>query len=236
MPSRRLLDVAADTVDVDSMLSPAERHRQALLAHPGDRQDFVAARLLTRWLLTRLAGAPSRRDGAVDEWSGKSLAGFRIGQRCEQCGGPHGRPFVDLPGVGVSWAHAGGHVASAVGHGEVGVDVEPLGGRPGAAQWTGDRQSGREQSLVSWVRGEAVVKQGHGQLDLVAQWSLGSPPAPGGRRYWIPVGGAPRPRRPLTLGRVASVVITDLTTTGAWPVVCSVAATRPARLELPQIP
>ncbi len=205
--SRDLLDRANGLGDPTLLLHDPEIARRASLANARDRDDFTAARLLTRLVLCHALGMTPSAAG---------LAGFSIIQRCGACGGPHGRPRLDhLPGMGVSWAHAGGIVAAAVGPGDVGVDVEP-----GGAE------------VRSWVRAEAVVKWGHGSLDEALTWTLGSVRAPRGRRYRLPDSGAPtpwpRPHRPG--GR--SVVITDGFDREARAQ-CAVAAAGAARLVRP---
>jgi len=101
-----------------------------------------------------------------------------------------------MPGTGLSWAHADGLVAVAVGPGRVGVDVERL---------TGSRLTPR--AAGAWVRGEALVKCGHGNLDRALSWDLSWPPAPGGQDY--------------RLTDSQTVVLTDAVTAEA---VCAVAA------------
>ncbi|MFI7388502.1 4'-phosphopantetheinyl transferase family protein [Streptomyces sp. NPDC049813] len=90
-----------------------ERRRLELVRVPARRDDVLAARLLLRWCVARFADGPPRRPA--------------LRQRCPDCDRDgHGRPFLPAhPGLGVSMSHADGLVAAAVGHGRVGVDVEP---------------------------------------------------------------------------------------------------------------
>jgi hypothetical protein len=80
------------------------------------------------------------------------------------------------------------------------------------------------KALRAWVRGEALVKRGHGSLDDSLTWRLllEGPPSPWGQRYVVDSAGHPR-RRQWSLPRARDLVITDAPTTveGA---VCSVAA------------
>jgi 4'-phosphopantetheinyl transferase len=110
-----------------------ERSRLAAMTDD-DRRRFVGARRLLHRVVAEVTGS----DDVV------------LHQRCERCGGPHGRPTVTVggqPGPHVSMAHAGDLVVVAVASNPVGVDVEP-----------GDDRG--------WVRLEAVLKAtGHG-LDV----------------------------------------------------------------------
>ncbi|WP_405471923.1 4'-phosphopantetheinyl transferase family protein [Streptomyces anulatus] len=103
----------------EHLLAPWERRRLAGIRVPGRRDDVVAARLLLRLCASRVTGLPP---DAVEP-----------AQRCPGCGRDgHGRPYLpDHPELGVSYSHADGLAAAAVGPGPVGIDVEPLTRRPG---------------------------------------------------------------------------------------------------------
>jgi len=78
-----------------------------------DRDDFVAAHALARGCAASMLHAP--------------LLELSWQQHCPECGGPHGRPTIaEAPGLGVTLAHARGHVAAAVAPGVIGVDIEPM--------------------------------------------------------------------------------------------------------------
>ncbi|WP_457254778.1 4'-phosphopantetheinyl transferase family protein [Pedococcus sp. P5_B7] len=207
-PSANVLAHVSGSLDARNLLSPAEAARCARLSAVVDRDDFLAARVLTR-LLLRHRLAP----GSPLEWISRPT----VSQTCDVCGGPHGRPSVDVPGAEISWSHSHGYVAAAVGPDAIGVDIEPL--RPDVASVS---------SLPAWVRAEAIVKWGHGNLDESSAWRpvLDGPPAVHGRRHRLDTGGRPRARRAL-LGSRVDVVITDTPPNDAF--VCSVAATSPAR-------
>lgn len=201
------------SLDPRSLLSPAELGRSTALARPRDREDFLAARVLVR-LLLRSALAPDTDLATLDR--------FALTQQCPRCGGPHGRPVVDLPGVAVSWAHSGGYVAAALGPGSVGVDVEP-----------GDAATGHVPASAttrSWVRSEAIVKWGHGDVDAALAWQsrLQGRTAPRGRRYALAADGTPRPARLPWNGPTGHVVLTDAPA-GDRSFVSSVAAASRAR-------
>ncbi|MFH9198790.1 4'-phosphopantetheinyl transferase family protein [Streptomyces anulatus] len=103
----------------ERLLAPWERRRLAGIRVPARRDDVVAARLLLRLCASRVTGLPP---DAVEP-----------AQRCPGCGRDgHGRPYLpDHPELGVSYSHADGLAAAAVGPGPVGIDVEPLTRRPG---------------------------------------------------------------------------------------------------------
>lgn len=120
-----------DDAPVDaSWLGPGEASRLAAFRDDDDRRRFVGVRLLLRHVVAATAGC------APEE--------VVLRQRCARCGGPHGRPVVAAGGraLEVSMAHAGSLAVVALCRSPVGVDVEPHG----------------LDSLVSWVRIEAVLK------------------------------------------------------------------------------
>lgn len=210
--SRDVLGHVEAALDPRSLLTPAELARSAALARKLDQEGFVAARVLVRLLLRK-----SLRPGA----DLGSLADFVLTQQCSHCGGPHGRPVSDVPGTAVSWAHAGGFVAAAVGPGSVGVDVEPMEATTGHVPASGTARS--------WVRSEAIIKWGHGDLDDALAWQsrLQGPASRRGRHHVLSRDAAPR-HRVLTLpGAGHRVVVTDSPRDSA--LLCSVAASTRAR-------
>ncbi|MFI7083434.1 4'-phosphopantetheinyl transferase family protein [Streptomyces anulatus] len=144
----------------ERLLAPWERRRLAGIRVPARRDDVVAARLLLRLCASRVTGLPP---DAVEP-----------AQRCPGCGRDgHGRPYLpDHPELGVSYSHADGLAAAAVGPGPVGIDVEPLTRRPGPLAVLrrmlpeGEVDAARTGPdpgpalLRLWVRREALFKAG----------------------------------------------------------------------------
>lgn len=144
----------------EGMLAPWERRRLTDVRVPARRDDVVAARLLLRLCASRVTGLPP--DAVVPA------------QRCSGCGRDgHGRPYLpDHPELGVSYSHADGLAAAAVGPGPVGIDVEPLTRRPGPLPVLRRLLPGDEVDaacaepdpgpalLRLWVRREALFKAG----------------------------------------------------------------------------
>ncbi|WP_426497404.1 4'-phosphopantetheinyl transferase family protein [Streptomyces sp. D54] len=144
----------------ERLLAPWERRRLAGIRVPGRRDDVVAARLLLRLCASRVTGLPP---DAVEP-----------AQRCPGCGRDgHGRPYLpDHPELGVSYSHADGLAAAAVGPGPVGIDVEPLTRRPGPLavlrrmlpeDEVDAARAGPDPGpalLRLWVRREALFKAG----------------------------------------------------------------------------
>ena len=89
-----------------------------------------------------------------------------VERTCPDCGRPHGRPRLDLPGAPqLSVSHSGLLVVVAAHDGPVGVDVQRIADVPAGTD------------AGAWVRDEAVVKAG---LVAGAAQVLGlSPPLPG---------------------------------------------------------
>ncbi|MBR8653949.1 4'-phosphopantetheinyl transferase superfamily protein [Achromobacter sp. Marseille-Q0513] len=95
----------------DIPLTPDERARANAFAHDADRRDFIAAHRLVRALAASIIGVPP---GTIT-----------LLQRCDTCGGPHGRPVLpDHPSLHISLSHAKGVVAAACGNKPVGIDME----------------------------------------------------------------------------------------------------------------
>lgn len=208
-----VLELAQDLLEPQSLMSAAEIARQAAMARQEDRDDFVAARVLARIVLTRHSGVPV---GA------EALRSFAIRQTCAVCGGPHGRPeVVGMPRTGLSWAHSHGWVAAAAGPGSVGVDVEPV----------GDPTPTGVRAALAWTRAEALVKFGHGDLDTADSWRLSADPAPSGQRYRLRASGPPRVSR-WGLGPAGrTAVLTDVVRPGVAATVAATLAAQPVDLR-----
>lgn len=93
----------------------------------------------------------------VSDMTGEAVATVRITATCPDCGGPHGRPFVEGSALHIGLSHsATATVAVASRDAPVGVDVEEAATPPAAiaaiATLTGDA------SLLHWTRVEAVLK------------------------------------------------------------------------------
>lgn len=117
-------EIATDNLD-ESALDWAERARADAFLSPGDRDEYVVAHLVLRELLGAHLGRPPR------------TLGFRRAP-CPACGGPHGRPELDLDPVPIefSLSHGGGQVLVALAGRAVGVDVEALSTAETAASLT----------------------------------------------------------------------------------------------------
>ncbi|WP_069743409.1 4'-phosphopantetheinyl transferase superfamily protein [Streptomyces sp. EN23] len=154
----------------EGLLAPWERRRLAGIRVPTRRDDVLAARLLLRLCASRATGLSPRDVGPA--------------QRCPGCGRDgHGRPYLpDHPGVGVSYSHADGLAAAAVGPGPVGIDVEPLTRRLGPVSVlrrllphdevdaAGAEPDPGPALLRLWVRREALFKAGRDDVRL-AEWT-----------------------------------------------------------------
>lgn len=144
-------------------LSAAADLRRRALRSRADRDDFVAARLLAARVLEAAGVGP--------------VAPASLGQRCDVCGGPHGRP-LPVAGLHVSWSHARGWVAAAASPAAVGVDVEGVAdtvagdaGLPLEALTPAERAIAASAAdparafRLAWVAKEACVKAGAVRLD-----------------------------------------------------------------------
>lgn len=148
--------VLAGIEEPPALLEPEQRARRERLRRAQDRDDFVAARLLTQRLVAQVSGR------VADQ--------VRFSQHCDDCGGPEGRPLIEGPsGLHISWSHAAGWVAAVVSDRRCGIDVEPVRvRRPLFEVLTADEQqevrsepAGLAQSkafLRLWVRKEAPLK------------------------------------------------------------------------------
>lgn len=229
-------------VEAERLLSEEDVPRHDRMRHEADRRDFVAARALVRMLLATYDGRPLTPETLLEP---------TIRQRCGRCDRPHGRPeIVGRSTLGLSWAHARGVVAAAVGPGSIGVDVEyadPLSSPPsltipvGAAEGLAApahllvaesrRQGGRADIAdaarwLRWTRAEACVKAELADLDTALRWPLDGAPQPGGRVYELP------PAAVATVTAVRKVTLTDWVDADLGTV-GSVAAAHPARIDLP---
>lgn len=154
----------------------AEIQKAANFRENRHRVDYIAAHLLARHTVKRLIGATF--DSAIP----------RIRQRCDHCGGEHGKPHVvGRPDLTVSWAHQGGIVFCCAAEFAVGVDVEPRISRSSIDQSISyflnaeelltferyQRSEGdicaRLYALRQWVRKEAAIKLGAGSLDGISE-------------------------------------------------------------------
>lgn len=168
-------------------LNAPERERARSFARSSDRDDFVAAHLLARECVARLLGLAAT---AVD-----------LLQRCERCGGPHGRPtVVGHPGIGVSWSHTQGYVHAVADHRAVGVDLERLDSLPAGPVEPGllhrfatvsearaviTASDPRDAFLKLWVCKESLVKVAARNLDDFRSVDLlGVLSDPDGRTTW----------------------------------------------------
>jgi 4'-phosphopantetheinyl transferase len=122
-------------------------------------------------------------------------AALTLIQRCDHCGGPHGRPrLLEVPGIFVSLSHSKGHVVVGASHGAVGVDVERLHVRafddglrstalaPAEAAIVATSADPTTAFLGFWVLKESLVKIGLLSLDRFTRIDLAdlfAPPAAG---------------------------------------------------------
>jgi 4'-phosphopantetheinyl transferase len=165
--------VVARTADVlgawpgDPMapLTDAELERAARLANSPDRDDYVAAHLLVRRVAANQLRVPP--------------PAVKLQQRCEACGGPHGRPEVPgSNGLWLSLSHTHGWVGAVAADRPCGIDVEIVAGPPTVDLVDTVLTEAEQRWMVTlpdnrlppefarlWVRKEAVVKAGAARLD-----------------------------------------------------------------------
>ncbi|WP_051966680.1 4'-phosphopantetheinyl transferase family protein [Kitasatospora mediocidica] len=162
-------------------LSAAERAKADALRHEPERRRSVTAALLLRAAVGQLTGTPP--------------ADLPIVRRCDECGGPHGRPRLTGSALELTVTHSGDRVGVGIATGvEIGLDVEPLESAritegmadiactPNEARWlathTGDAYAGAFLRL--WTAKEAVLKAfGTGLLKPLTEVDL-QPPTDGG--------------------------------------------------------
>jgi 4'-phosphopantetheinyl transferase len=127
---------AADIGLLD-LLDDRERLRVARCASEADRGRMVLGAALLRAAAGAVLGVPA--------------AELKVDRTCTDCGGWHGRPTIPGTDLDVSVSHSGrvATVATLVGGGRVGVDVERLDGRPVA-------------EVLAWTIAEARFKAGGG--------------------------------------------------------------------------
>ena len=160
-PSAAVIAAAPSPIELD----PEQLERHERLRQPQDRDDFLAARLLTQRLVAEVTGQ------AADE--------VEFTQHCDHCGGPHGQPLIaDAPHI--SWSHAQGWVAAVISPQPCGIDVEVVADRPplldvltaGEQDLIRSAPEGRPKSVAFlrlWVRKEALLKAaGTGLTDQTA--------------------------------------------------------------------
>ena len=110
---RAWLDVSDDDWRaLAPLLDEHERRRAARLRRPEHRRRFVAS----HGVLRRVLGA----------YLGEEPQSLSIRYECPRCGGPHGRPLVDVEGFHFSLSHSAGVALVAVAASPVGVDVEQV--------------------------------------------------------------------------------------------------------------
>ncbi len=154
-------------VDLVSVLTPQEWQRAKRFRRSQDREGFIGAHVAVRLCVAALTGGSERS--------------IVIQQRCEHCGGSHGRPFVPgVPDMDVSWSHSGGWVSAvATDHGPVGIDIQVEPDRRGndilwSTLSTAEALAVRSATypyrefLKLWVVKESLVKAGVCTLDALA--------------------------------------------------------------------
>lgn len=149
---------------VDSLarqvLDDAELNRAASLRRTVDRRCYVTAHVALRLLLGAQLGIPAAR------------VRFRR-EPCPCCGGPHGRPAPEDPGIALhfSLSHSGRLALLAFAAAPVGVDVQAVGPAEAAEDTKGVLHPLEEAELAAcpesrrphafaraWVRKEAYLK------------------------------------------------------------------------------
>ncbi|CAN5569864.1 hypothetical protein BH10ACT10_BH10ACT10_15180 [soil metagenome] len=142
-----------------------ERERRDRLQVADDRAAFTAAHLLVRACAGLLLGlAPET---------------LVLEQECSTCGrAGHGRPsLAGRPEVYVSLSHTRGCVAALAAHAPCGIDVEAVHGggiprgslTPRESAWVREQRDPALAFTRLWVRKEASVKAGHGNLGAVGE-------------------------------------------------------------------
>ena len=105
--TRAVLDALAAQ---DILLTQEERERANAFAHDADRRDFIAAHRLVRAMAASIIGAPP---GTIV-----------LRQRCDTCGGPHGRPTLPDHPAACQPEPREGRRRRACGDRPVGIDLE----------------------------------------------------------------------------------------------------------------
>lgn len=203
-------------------LSGMERHRIASMRREDDRARFLAARRLLR--------------ATVADVTGTDPSSSRLEQRCDRCGGEHGRPTVAVDGhagPSVSLAHAGGVVVVAVASRPVGVDIEPAmpvhDGVKSMAFTPAERarHAGDCTGLLrTWVRKEAILKAtGDGLLVDPSALELTAADEPPILRRWA---GRRRPPRVAVQDFEVAGHVAAVAAVGRGPLTVSVSPAEPA--------
>lgn len=163
------------------LLSPAEITRAKAFRSDVAYEEFVAAHILVRQVAADVRNVPVNHIAIV--------------QRCEVCGGPHGRPFVEKdPSLHVSMSHGSGWVAAIAGPLRNAVDIERwdsflepsmINDKIFCAQeldvlaaMDGERGEAREPvearaiaAAQMWARKESAIKLGVLTLDAMASFN-----------------------------------------------------------------
>jgi len=161
-------------------LTDTERARLERLCAAEDRAAFATAHLLVRECAGELLGVAGR--------------GLVIAQSCATCGQEgHGRPtIVGHPEVHVSLSHTRGCVAAIAARAPCGIDVEAVHRAPVPGGVLTDREASWVRSEADpalaftslWVRKEALVKAGLGDLEAVGSLDVLDRGAPGDLQGW----------------------------------------------------
>ncbi|VVD77641.1 4'-phosphopantetheinyl transferase family protein [Pandoraea terrigena] len=183
-------DVLARFKGWDAHLSPDERRRADAFSRSSDREDYVAAHILARVAAARVT--------CGTHGPGPAARTYVLVQRCERCGGAHGRPRLPAhPGLHVSLSRTRGAVAAACAIAPVGIDVEHwdeawladadlpgvnererirLNAFAGVA-YTHHAPSPRALAwLRLWTRKESLIKVGDATLDAMTAIDLSALP------------------------------------------------------------
>ena len=168
-------------------LSPEEQVRARSFRFDADRQSYVAAHLLVRRAAGLLTGRPAHE--------------FELMQRCDTCGGPHGRPHIKAaPELFVSLSHVRNGVAAAASYRPVGIDMEMREGHSLASLRSEaafsatelerldrldrhDPAAAESLALQWWVRKECLIKLGRLTLDTLTRVEAAAE-LPAGLAYW----------------------------------------------------
>jgi len=172
-----------DRAALTRSLAPYEIDRLQSLRSAPARESYLAAHLLVRQAAQAATGLGER-----------SLV---LGQRCEACGGAHGRPFIHgQPLVHVSLTHCDDAVGAVAGTTPCAIDVEgwdAVAFEPSLAEQVFSRNERRALDALAgpstqagipgprqmlalrlWVRKECLIKLGLLSLDGMAGCDLGA--------------------------------------------------------------
>lgn len=169
--------VLTHLANLRSALTAREREVVHAFRFDQHRDDYVAAHLLVR-------------QAAAFVLDGIAPGDIVIEQRCDHCGGAHGKPFVaGKSHITVSWSHQNGVVCAGAAEFPIGVDIE----RPlvrtldagVAALALGEREldawrllqrdspsTAEKYLLRQWVRKESMIKLGLLDLDSMKDWQF----------------------------------------------------------------